>query len=280
MLHLCCSARRPGPAVTLRLGRNVVDALRELYRYRVLVVSLVTRELKARYRGSLLGFLWTVLNPLLLMAVYALVFRYYIRFDVENYTVFLLCGILPWIYFSTSLSEGTNSILAGGSLITKSLFPPQVLPTVTVLSQLVNYVLSLPILLFFILLYDIPLHATLLAMPAILALQTLFTWGFVMALAALNVHFRDIQHILGNLLLLWFFLCPIIYPAAQIPEGLRFLQYLNPIGLMIETYHGIFLLGRLPSTLDVAILVGSSGVVAVVGSRLFEHYRETFAELV
>ena len=261
-------------------GASLLDGLRELYRYRILIATLVGRSLKARYRGSALGFFWTILNPLLLMGVYALVFRYYMRFDVENYAVFLLCGILPWTYFSSSLSEGTNSILAGGSLITKSLFPPQVLPTVTLLSQLVNYLLSLPILILFLVLYGVPLHATLVALPAILFLQTLFTWGLVLLLAALNVHFRDVQHILGNVLLLWFFLCPIIYPADQIPEGMRFVQYLNPIGLMIETYHGIFLYGTLPSAGVVAHMLASSLVLVIVGHRVFERYRETFPELV
>jgi lipopolysaccharide transport system permease protein len=259
---------------------SLLESLRELYRFRVLLVTLVSRQLKARYRGSLLGFLWTILNPLLLMAVYALVFKYYMRFAVENYTAFLLCGILAWTYFASSLSEGTNSILSGGSLITKSLFPPQVLPTVTVLSQLVNYLLSLPILVVFLFWNGIPLHATLLALPVLLLLQTIFTWGMVLGLAALNVHFRDIQHILGNVLLLWFFLSPVIYPADQVPEAFAFILYLNPVGLMIEAYHGIFLHGTLPSAGAWLGMIAFSGAAAFLGIRIFEHYRETFPELV
>ncbi|MGH7858332.1 MAG: ABC transporter permease, partial [Candidatus Binatia bacterium] len=138
----------------------------------------------------------------------------------------------------------------------------------------------LPILLLLMALYGVPLYASLAAVPVILLLQTVFTWGLVVALAALNVHFRDIQHILGNLLLLWFFLSPIIYPVDQIPEGLRFTQYLNPIGFMIETYHGVFLYGVLPSLATLGYLLVFSLAVAMLGSRVFEHYRETFAELV
>lgn len=242
--------------------------------------SLVSRQLQARYRGSFLGFLWTFLNPLLLMGVYALVFKYYMRFAVENYAAFLLCGILAWTYFTSALMEGTNAILGGGSLITKSLFPPHVLPTVTVLSNLVNYVLSLPLLVAFLFLSGVPLRPSLFALPIVLALQTAFTWGLVLALATLNVHYRDVQHIVGNFLLLWFFLCPIIYPAEQIPPAFRFMQYVNPIGLMIEAYHGIFLYDRLPS-LDVLANLGAFALIAVlVGSRVFESYRDTFPELV
>ncbi|MFN3476545.1 MAG: ABC transporter permease, partial [Candidatus Methylomirabilales bacterium] len=111
----------------------MIANLRELYAYRTLIWSLVVRDLKARYRGSILGFLWTFLNPLLLMATYTLVFSVYIRIEMEKYTAFLLVGLLPWIWFSSSLLMGSTSIVEGGSLIKKVFFPPQVLPTVTVL---------------------------------------------------------------------------------------------------------------------------------------------------
>ena len=259
---------------------TVAEACRELFRYRMLLASLVSRGLKARYRGSILGFLWTILNPLILMAVYALVFRYYIRLAVENYAVFVLVGLLPWTYFQSSLVEGTNSIVGGGSLVTKSLFPPHVLPTVTVLSQLVNFLLSLPVLLVFAVLYGVEPSAALVAFPIVLVLQTAFTWGVVLALAALNVHFRDVQHILANVLLFWFFLCPIVYPADQIPVDLRWIQFLNPIGLMIESYHRIVLAGEVPEPLVFGVLALYACLAVLVGNRIFEGFRDTFPELV
>ncbi len=259
---------------------SLLGAFRELYRFRVLVLTLVSRQLKARYRGSLMGFLWTILNPLLFMAVYAMVFRYFMRIEVENYAVFLFSGIIAWTYFSQALGEGTNSILSGGTLITKSLFPPHVLPTVTVLSQLVNYLFSLPVLFAFMIAYGIPLQATVFWLPVILLIQTAFTWGFVLGLAALNVHFRDTQHVLGNILTLWFFLCPVIYPAKQIPEWLQIARYVNPIGLAIDTYHQILLYGTSPSATALAVMVGFAILSIIVGNRVLDHYRETFPELV
>src|SRR4030042_165855 len=113
----------------------ILQHLQELFRYRTLVNSLVIRELKARYRGSFLGFLWTFLNPLLLLGVYALVFNFYLKIQVEHYAGFMFVGLLPWIWFSSSLLEGTNAITAGGSLVTKVLFPSQVLPIVKIFSK-------------------------------------------------------------------------------------------------------------------------------------------------
>lgn len=270
----------PSPATFSKHRFSVIEAVRELFRYRVLLITLVNRQLKARYRGSVLGFLWTVLNPLLLTGVYALVFRYYIRVETQNYTAFLLCGLLPWTFFSSALTEGTNSILSGGSLITKSMFPPHVLPTVTVLSQVVNYLLSLPVLILLLLVCHLPIPLSVLGFPLILLLQTIFTWGIVIGLAALNVHFRDIQHILANVLMLWFFLCPIIYPASQVPPEMRFTLYLNPVGTMIEAYHEIFLNGQFPSGLVIGNLTGFAVLSVLVGNWIFEHYRDSFPELV
>src|SRR5206468_3794033 len=176
----------------------------DLVRHRSLVLALLVRELKARYRGSILGFIWTFLNPLLLMAVYALVFRFYMRIAVPNYALFLLAGLLPWTWFASSLSEGTNSIVGGSSLVTKSLFPTEILPAVVVLSNMVNFVLSIPLLLVAAWLYGVPLHPLpwLMLVPLIV-LDLVFTLGLVLALGALNVHYRDVQHVVANFLLLW-----------------------------------------------------------------------------
>lgn len=267
--------------ITADSGNSPVgEAVRELVRYRVLLWSMVARHVEARYRGSVLGLFWSVVHPLLLMSVYTLVFRYYMRFDQPNYPVFLLCGILAWGYFSGALADGTNSVIAGGNLITRSLFPAHVLPTMTVLSHLVNYLLSLPVLALLLFWVEAPVGWSLLLLPVILLMQTVFTWGLVLTLAALNVHFRDTQHVLANVLLLWFFLSPIVYPASQIPEAFRAIHHANPIGLMIEAYATILLYGEWPSTFALAEMAVASVAAVVVGTWVFEHYRDTFPELI
>ncbi|MBX7138189.1 MAG: ABC transporter permease [Oligoflexia bacterium] len=254
--------------------------IKELYRYRSLIAALVQRHLSMRYRGSLLGFLWTLLNPLCLMLVYTVVFRYYIRFNqVENYTIFLFCGLLPWLWITSALTEGVGSVVASGHLITKSMFPAQVLPAVAVLTTLINFLLSLPILFLFMLATGMPFKLTLLALPGLIALQFVFLFGMVLALSSLNVHYRDIQHLVSNILTFLFFLCPIVYPASSVPERFRFSLTLNPFALITQSYHMLILEGVLPP-LSSAIYLSAWAVLCVVlGGMIYTHYRESFAEL-
>lgn len=253
---------------------------RELYRYRTLLWALVVRHLAMRYRGSVLGFLWSFLNPLCLMLVYALVFRYYIRFDqVPNYTVFLFCGLLPWLWFSSGLMEGTSALISSGHLITKSMFPAHILPVVSILTTLANFLFSLPILLLLMFASGVALHLVFLALPLVIAGQLLLLYGLVLGLSALNVHYRDVQHIAGNLLTFLFFLCPILYPVHIVPERFRFTMDYNPLAIMIRFYQQIILEGELPSIGAAGYFALSCVLIAALGNYIFDAYRESFAEL-
>ena len=252
--------------------------LQEIFRYRSLVHSLILRELKARYRGSVLGFLWTFLNPLLLLGVYALVFNVYFRIQMEHYAGFMFTGLLPWIWFSSSLIEGTNAITSGGSLITKVLFPGQLLPLVKVGSNLMNFLLSLPILFVFLGFMGIFPGWNLCWLPLILLVHFAFIAGLVLGLATLNVFLRDIQHILVNLLTLWFFLTPVLYPLSQVPGPFKKFVLLNPAALFTLGYQDIFFYRRSP---DPGYLISSlilSVFMLGLGIALFERYKETLAE--
>jgi lipopolysaccharide transport system permease protein len=253
----------------------------ELWRFRALVWALVCRHLNARYRGSFLGFIWSFLNPLCLIAVYSLVFQYYIRFkDVEHYTLFLFAGLLPWIWFSSGLIEATSSISAGGSLITKAMFPPHILPIVSVLTNLANFLFAIPLLVAFMLYSGIVPGIGLIMLPVVMLIELSFLAGLGLALSALNVHYRDVQHILGNLMTLWFFLCPILYPVQNVPEKVRFTLLLNPVALFTEMYQQVFLEGTFPGVQPLLITASVSCITLFVGSWIFNHYREEFAELI
>src|SRR4030081_2600200 len=197
----------------------MLDNLRRLLRYRSLISSLVARELKARSRGSALGFVWSFINPLLLLLIYSFVFTTVMPNTTEGvqpYQLFMFCGILPWTWFSSSLAESANSLISGGNLIKKVLFPAEVLPLVSVLTNMVHFFLGLPILVAFLVIYhQYPVPANLLWFPVAVFIQLLFTSALALILAALAVHFRDIKDILSNLLTLWFFATPIIYPWFQ-----------------------------------------------------------------
>jgi lipopolysaccharide transport system permease protein len=253
--------------------------LKELYRYRGLIWNLVVRELKARYRGSMLGFMWSFLNPLLLMSVYSLVFSIYLRFGMENYVVFVLSGLLPWLWFSSSLLEASSSILAGGNLIKKVLFPAEVLPLVVVLSNFINFLLSIPILMLFVIGFKRPIGLALLTLPIVIVIQMFFTVGLAFMFSALCVHYRDVQHVLANFLTLWFFLTPVVYPLSNIPKHYQFIVVnFNPVAPLVLAYQGIFYDGRLPNFLQLSGIAAMAVVIYLLGSTVFERYRGIFAE--
>jgi ABC-type polysaccharide/polyol phosphate export permease len=246
------------------------------------VESLVSRELKARYRGSVLGFLWSFINPLLLLLTYTVVFTAVLPNrtpDIQPYYLFLFCGILPWTWFSSSLAESAGVILGSGNLVKKVLFPAEVLPTVTVLSNLVHFALGLPILLAF-LAWNGKLTWMALALPLPMLVQFVLSLGLALFLSALTVHFRDVQNVLGHVLQVWFFATPVIYNYADIREGtaLRAVLRLNPMTHVIVTYQQIFFHGRVDHWrgLFLALLVGLAAFA--VGAFLFDRLRDTLPE--
>src|SRR3954468_3756026 len=212
----------------------MLDNLRQLPKYRGLIQSLVARELKARYRGSVLGFFWSFFNPLLLLLVYTFVFTVILPGDWDEKlgprALFLFCGLLPWTWFSSSLIESSNILIVGGNLIKKVLFPAEVLPIVSVLANMVHFVLGLLILAAFMIGFrHYPNPAALPWFPVVVMIQLVFTLGLALGLSALTVHFRDIRDLLANVLTLWFFATPILYPYF-LPSVSRFLWVfrLNP----------------------------------------------------
>src|SRR5215210_7736637 len=214
-------------------SRSMLHNLAALVRYRGLIQSLVARELKARYRGSVLGFFWSFINPLLLLLVYTFVFKVVLPGahppEIEPYALFLFCGLLPWTWFSSSLVESANVLIAGGNLIKKVMFPAEILPIVTVLSNLVHFLFGLPILVAFLVYFKAPLQASELAwFPLVIFVQLLMSVGFALILSALTVHFRDIKDILVNVMTLWFFATPIIYRWDNPPPQIRRFLNLNP----------------------------------------------------
>jgi len=258
--------------------------LARLGRYRGLIQSLVARELKARYRGSVLGFFWSFFNPLLLLLVYSIVFKYMLpaRFEgIEHYELFMFCGILPWTWFSASLLESSNVLIAGGNLIKKVLFPAEVLPIVTVLANMVHFFFGLPILIVFLLYFDAPITAVeLLWFPVAVVVQFIFTLGCALILSALTVHFRDIRDILGHIIMIWFFATPIIYPYTQMKEAWQkaFLAA-NPMSHLVITYQEIlFFNGPVGHWKWLLAVGGASVVFFVCGYWVFDRLRDTFAE--
>jgi ABC-type polysaccharide/polyol phosphate export permease len=257
--------------------------LLQLTRYRALIQMLVVRELKARYRGSVLGYLWSFINPLLLLLIYSFVFTVVVPNRDERaqpYALFMFCGILPWTWFSSSILESSNVLISGGNLIKKVLFPAEVLPIVTVLANMVHFFFGLPILVLFLVYYRRPLDPLeLLWFPVIVAVQLFVLLGLGLLAAALTVHFRDLKEILGNLLTLWFFSTPIIYPMSAVPEPYRWIINLNPMTHLAISYQEVlFYIGPHGHWKWLLALLAGSIVTFFLGYFVFDRLRDSFAE--
>jgi lipopolysaccharide transport system permease protein len=270
----------------------VIRNLRELYQYRALLWALTLRELKARYRASVLGFLWTFLNPTLNMAVYVLVFGVLMSNSIERYPFYLFCGLIPWIFFSSSVLGGTTSVSDRRDLLTKVRFPAQVLPATVVLTNLINFMLSLPLLFVLGALYGDWPSWHLVYLPVVLVVQTFFTLAVTYFLSALNVAFRDLQHVVSNLVQMLFFLTPVLWGVESIRSmnklGLNLsaeqirdaILFGNPMAAVMSAWRDIFFLHQSPAwqpLLSVAII---SVVLLWLAAGVFERRREEFAELV
>jgi lipopolysaccharide transport system permease protein len=257
--------------------------LQELHQYRALLWSLTLRELRARYRASVLGFFWTFLNPTLSMTVYALVFGVIIsrQQPIAHYPYFVFIGLLPWIFFSSSVAAGASAVSDRRDLLTKVRFPAQVLPATVVFTNLINYLLALPLLIILGLLYGVVPTWHVIFLPGLVALQTLFTLAVAYLLSALNVAFRDLQHIVPNLLQLAFFVTPILYPVSDAPQwAQRPILFLNPIAALMEGYRCVFYMHIRPPFIPLGTLALVSIALLWLSSGVFERRREEFAELV
>jgi lipopolysaccharide transport system permease protein len=253
--------------------------LAETARYRDLVRNLVSRDLKVRYRESLLGFGWSLLNPLLMTAVFYLVFQIFLRNPTPMFPVFLLCGILPWNWCAAAVSGGVNSVVGNAHLIKKVYFPRELLPISIVASNLVHLVLALPVLFLMMLIFGAPFTGWILLIPVLLAIQFAFLAGLALFLSSLNVFFRDTAPIMDVLLSLWFFLTPVFYRVEDVTSQWAALLYVaNPMASIVTAYRAILYDGRMP---DMAVLLATTAVALVVllaGYAVFARGSPQFGE--
>ncbi len=254
----------------------------QLARYRALIQSLVARELKARYRGSVLGFFWSFINPLMLLLVYTFVFTFVMQAPqgTDPYPLFMFCGLLPWTWFASSLTESAGVLISGGNLIKKVLFPAEILPIVTVTANMIHFFLALPILVIFLIWFKAPLTVPeLLCFPLVVAVQFVFTLGCALILSALTVHFRDIRDILSNVLTLWFFATPIIYSYKYAPELARRFMNFNPFAHLAISYQEIlFFPGPFGHWKWLAAMGVASVAFFLLAYWIFDRLRDSFAE--
>lgn len=260
----------------------------QILRYRGLLATLTSRELKARYRGSVLGFLWSLANPLMLLTVYTFVFSIVFKPDsrgtMNPYALFLVSGLFPWIWVSASALEGSMSLLANSGLIRKAVFPAELLPMVSVLQNLVHLLFALPIVIVALVagrLLGYPVGgAAVLALPAILLLHLPMVSGLALGASALTVHFKDVRDLLANFLTLMFFLTPILFSLDTI-RHLALVWWavrLNPFTPFTLAYQDVLFRGQFPEPILWVQMALVSLVAWVLGAGLFDRLRETLVE--
>lgn len=255
-----------------------MNVFKNLYQYRELLKTNVKKEIRGKYKGSFLGVLWSFLNPLLMVLVYAIVFPYIMRVKQENYLIYLITGIIPWNFFTTVITSGCNCVWINGAIIKKVYFPREILPISIVSAGFVNFLISCIVIFLFLIFGGIPLTFNILWLPVIAITEGLFALGLLFILSAINVYVRDIEYLVAFFINLLFYGTPILYNATMFPEKYRWILYLNPMTQLIDNYRNIFYYGTSPNFISLLLVFSLALLVAIVGYLIFKKLEKGFAE--
>lgn len=255
-----------------------MNIFKNLYNYRELLKTSVKKDIGGKYKHSFLGVLWSFVNPLLQIAVYAIVFPLIMRSNIEHYTVFMVCGLIPWQYFSTVLNRSSFVMIENGNIIKKVYFPREILPLSLVTSETVNFLITSLIMIAFTIANGLGITKYILLFPVILVIQYILQLGISLILSSVTVYFRDLQHFIGVLLQLFFYATPIVYSVETIPANYQWILKLNPMTYIIEGYRDILYNQCMPNLkmLGIILLIGIVGTV--IGYIIFNKLQKRFAE--
>ena len=251
---------------------------KELYNYRELLKTNVKKEIRGKYKNSFLGVLWSFLNPLLQIAVYAIVFPLILKNTQPNYVVFLCAGLIPWTFFSTAINRAAFTLIENGNLLKKVYFPRAILPISVVTSEAVNFIISTIIIIAFVIGGGIPLTKYILIYPLIFIVQYILVLGLSFIVSSVTVYFRDLQHFIGIALQLLFYATPIVYAPDSIPQNFQWILQYNPMTYIINGYRDIFYYQRMPDFSSLGIVLVISIALCIIGYFIFKKLQKRFAE--
>lgn len=261
----------------------MIKKIQELFEYREMIISLVRKDLRGRYKSSALGFLWTFINPLCQIIVYTLVFSQIFRMGIEKYYLFLTVVMIPWVFFSSSVSGGSMAVVSQQDLVKKIYFPREVLPISFVTSCFVNMLLSFIVVFIVIFISGIGFNpVALLFLPLIMIIEYILVLGITMITSACTVYLRDLEHIIGVLMMAWIYLTPVMYDISYVtenaPSKLVSIFYLNPMTSIAIAYRDILYYKQIPhmQNLLVAVIIGI--VSLIIGSVVFAKLQKNFVE--
>ena len=245
-----------------------------------LTLVLTRKEIQIRYKNNVLGYLWSVLQPLSFALVYYIAFKIVMRIKMDNYTLFLLTGLFPWQWFANSISEASNTFVSNASIIKKINFSRHVLVAANILNDALHFTLTIPVIILLCFVYDVSISLSwLYGIPILLILQTAMTYGLCLFIASVNLFFRDLQRLVTILVTFLFFLMPIIYDYEMVPENYRYLVALNPVAPLMTNWRSLFLTGQLDPQALILTLVYSVAIF-FLGRFTYGRLVDKFAEVI
>jgi len=255
-----------------------MEFLKNLYNYRELLKTSVKKEVRSKYKNSFLGVVWSFLNPLLQIVVYAIIFSLILKNKQENYAIFLCCGIIPWSFFSIAINKSAFTMIENGNIIKKVYFPREIIPISVVTAETINFLISTLIIIGFTVIGGIGISKFILFYPIILGVQYLIILAFSFIVSSICVYFRDLQHFIGIILQLLFYATPIVYSQDAIPREYQWILKYNPMTYIINAYRDIFYYQKLMDFMPLIILF-IIGILACAGSyKIFNKLQKGFAE--
>lgn len=257
------------------MGNNMIH---NLWRYRHLAIKLATSDFKLRYKNSVLGFLWSLVEPLLMLVVLYVIFTNLMKVNVEHYQLFLLVGIISWNMFSRGTTMSLNSILGKPSLVKKVYFPREILVISSCITALLMTLLEFVIFGLFMIIFAVVPTITIIYFPVIILAEFLFIIGISLCLSVLNVYYRDIQYIWALVLQIGFFATPIMYPISIFPEKYLNIVKLNPMTMIVDELRGSLVYSILPTTKDIIFIIGSVFIIIAIGHFIFLRFEPKLAE--
>ena len=256
--------------------------LRNLVGRRALLFQLVRRDFQQRFVGSAAGWLWAVIHPLVLLLSWTFVFQVCLRVrppGIEHYTLFLFCGFLPWLLFQETVQRSASALLEHSNLITKTVFPAEVVPVSIFLSSLINHLIGLGLAIVAVVIVLRQISATILFLPLYMFLVGLFAVGLGWIVSGLNVYLRDTAQAINVVLILWFWMTPIFITEQQVPARFRFVLYANPLSFVVRAYRDRLMTARWPDIAELAILAAYGVAAFVIGGLFFRHLKRGFADV-
>ena len=255
-----------------------MNIIKNLYKYRELLKTNTKKDVGGKYKNSFLGILWSFINPLLQIAVYALVFQVILKSNIENYAVYLCCALIPWQYFNSVVISGAGVIIHNGNIIKKVYFPREILPISVVTSEAINFLISTIIIVIFVLVSGLGININWLWYFLIFAIQYIVSIGIALIFSSLTVYFRDLLHLLGVFMQLLFYATPIVYSISDVPASISWLLKLNPMTYLIDGYRSIFYNATIPNFEGLLIVFIMGIILCVIGYLLFNKLQKRFAE--